>query len=118
MTLGSVDNNPHLLIWSLVLHQRKHICVVVRGACGGCLQESKYCSLCLSLIHGAGKQPFKHMAVGKGKLECRKDINHTLHKSFAWMSSSFITNTFACHVHYKNKTIYGLFKVPFINLSF
>lgn len=26
MTLGSVDNNPHLLIWSLVLHQRKHLC--------------------------------------------------------------------------------------------
>lgn len=25
MTLGSI-NNPHLLIWSLVLHQRKHMC--------------------------------------------------------------------------------------------
>lgn len=25
MRLGSI-NNPHLLIWSLVLHQRKHVC--------------------------------------------------------------------------------------------
>lgn len=39
----------------------------------------------------------------------KKDINRTIHKSSAWMSSSFITNAFACHVHYKNKSIYGLF---------
>lgn len=50
----------------------------------------------------------------KGKSE----TNHAVHKSSTWMSSSAITNAFACHVHYKNKTIYGLFKVPFIKFIF
>lgn len=54
------------------------------------------------------------LRVRKGKSE----INHAVHKSSAWMGSSAITNAFACHVHYKNKTIYGLFKVPFIKFIF
>lgn len=71
MTLGSI-NDTHLPIWSLVLHQRKHMCdgerPVWRVPAGGQVQRDGLASP----LYRAGKQPFNHVHTGKGRLECKK----------------------------------------------
>lgn len=71
MTLGSI-NNPHLLVWSLVLHQRKDTWDGERPVWGACRTGAAQRAGSSPPLYRAGKQPFKHVHTGKGKLECKK----------------------------------------------
>lgn len=81
-----------------------------------CLRENTYrWTSFFSLLYRADNRPFKHSS-GERVIEYKK-ILVTPHTHLLLGRAAPSSHTFACHAHYKNKTIYGLFKVPFINLS-